>query len=166
MYGEKTKFAGWKTISQASRILPSASWRDPFFTPSEKLSFSAAYTAAWFPARTPAASASNKGASPKRATRICDRSSSKRPGVIGCGQASDPRCASGSKGCRRRSKRSPGRRRSGSPIAMLCWWRQARTSEDRHRRRTRTAGLHLGHRSQGGNASQSAGQPAHWPLPE
>jgi hypothetical protein len=39
MYGEREKFAGWKTISQASRIVPGASWRDPFFTPSEKLSF-------------------------------------------------------------------------------------------------------------------------------
>ena len=31
MYGERAKFAGWKTISQASRIVPGASWRDPFF---------------------------------------------------------------------------------------------------------------------------------------
>jgi hypothetical protein len=46
MYGERTKFAGWKTISQASRIVPGASWCDPFLTPSEKLSFSAACSAA------------------------------------------------------------------------------------------------------------------------
>jgi hypothetical protein len=41
MEGEKAKFGGCKTIDRPSRIVPAASWRDPFFAPFEKLSFSA-----------------------------------------------------------------------------------------------------------------------------
>src|ERR1035437_81420 len=48
MNGERAKIGGWKTISRASRIVPGASWRDPFFALSEKLSFSAACKAAPF----------------------------------------------------------------------------------------------------------------------
>jgi hypothetical protein len=42
MGGEMAKIGGWKTISQPSRIVPGASWRDPFFALFEKSSFSAA----------------------------------------------------------------------------------------------------------------------------
>jgi hypothetical protein len=39
---ERAKFGGCKTINQPSRIVPGASWRDLFFAPFERLSFSAA----------------------------------------------------------------------------------------------------------------------------
>jgi hypothetical protein len=39
MDSERAKFGGCKTINQPSRIVSKASWRDPFFTPFEKLSF-------------------------------------------------------------------------------------------------------------------------------
>jgi hypothetical protein len=42
MGGEMAKIGGWKTISQPSRIVSGASWRDPFFALFEKSSFSAA----------------------------------------------------------------------------------------------------------------------------
>jgi hypothetical protein len=45
MNGERAKIGGWKTISRASWIVPGASWRNPFFALSEKLSFSAACSA-------------------------------------------------------------------------------------------------------------------------
>jgi hypothetical protein len=40
--GERAEFGGCKTINQPSRIVPRASWRDPFFALFEKSSFSAA----------------------------------------------------------------------------------------------------------------------------
>jgi len=45
------------------------------------------------------------------------KSSSNRPGAIASGQPSDPGCGSAKKGSRKRSKRSPGRRRSGCTSA-------------------------------------------------
>jgi hypothetical protein len=42
MDGERAEIGGWKTISEPSRIVPGASWRDPFFALLEKSSFSAA----------------------------------------------------------------------------------------------------------------------------
>ena len=129
-----------------------------FDTPRQLMGYSRAPTdrffvrgvgAARFPARTPAENERNVAASPRQATRICGASRLKRRGVIGCGQALGLRCASDKKECRKRSRRSPGRRRSGSRNAMPgC--RQGPT-QDRHRRGARTAGLHLGHRDQGGS---------------
>jgi hypothetical protein len=49
MGGEMAKIGGWKTISQPSRIVPGASWRDPFFALFEKSSFSAACEAPGLP---------------------------------------------------------------------------------------------------------------------
>jgi hypothetical protein len=48
MDGEREKIGGSKTINQPPRIVPGASWRDPFFAPFEKLSFSAACKAVPF----------------------------------------------------------------------------------------------------------------------
>src|SRR5277367_3074608 len=42
MNDERAKFEGCETINQPSRIVPRASWCDPFFALSDKLSFSAA----------------------------------------------------------------------------------------------------------------------------
>ena len=42
MDSERAQFGRCKTINQPSRIDPGASWRDPFFAPFGKLSFSAA----------------------------------------------------------------------------------------------------------------------------
>ncbi len=83
--------------------------------------------AARCPVRIPAASAHNAAALPRRATRTSDASPSKRPGVIGSGQASAQGCASGRGACRKRSRRLPGRRKSGSRDGMPGWRRPART---------------------------------------
>ena len=69
------------------------------------------------------------GASPRPAMPICDESPSKRPGVIGFGQASDLRCANDKRGCRKKSRRSPGRRNIVCTSATPDWRRQARTGE-------------------------------------
>ena len=69
-----------------------------------------------------------RGPITKTATPTCGASPWKRPGAIGCGQASDRSCAGASKGCRKRSGRLPGKRSSGSPNATRGWPRPARTS--------------------------------------
>ena len=108
-----------------------------FETPRQLMGYSRAPTdrffvrgvgAARFPARTPAENERNVATSPRQATRICGASLLKRPGVIDCGPALGPRCASGKKECRNPSRRSPGRRRSGSRNAMPDWRLQARTN--------------------------------------
>src|SRR5271154_2329170 len=48
MNDERAKFGGCETINQPSRIVPRASWCDPFFALSDKLSFSAACLAPGF----------------------------------------------------------------------------------------------------------------------
>jgi len=52
MDGERGKFGGCKTIDQPSRIVPRASWRDPFSALFEKSSFSAACEAVPFQSGT------------------------------------------------------------------------------------------------------------------
>ena len=53
-------------------------------------------------------------------------SPSKQPGVIGCGQASAPRCASRKRVWLKRSKRLHGRRNTDCTSATTGWRRQAR----------------------------------------
>ena len=70
-----------------------------------------------------------RGSITKTGTRICDESPSKRPGAIGFGPASDRRCASDSRGLRKRSRSSPGKHNTGCTSATPGCRRQARTGE-------------------------------------
>ena len=69
-------------------------FRGPARSLALKVLGSSSDTAARCPVKTPAVSERNAGASPERATHICDASPSKRPGATGSHQVSDPRCVS------------------------------------------------------------------------
>ena len=76
-----------------------------FNTPRQLMGYSGAV-----PSEDSSGQRTRRGSITKTATRTCDESPSKQPGVIGSGQASGRRCTSGSKAWRKRSRRSPGRR--------------------------------------------------------